>query len=311
MQLDNISIIIINSNIGSRSILREVLKSFLYKVKITYAMSVPEARNLIKQGDGYDVGFIAFEFGQQLILEFINSLKEDGVENAPPFVATIKSRGDGSTSDIASLFLDGIAGFISEPYSADDILKLLGTLQSNKDKAPSAQKIKKASTLILNEVVKQIDLVADNLSRGKEKNNQQPLKSLKNTSKNLEAFYSQDAEQYTQALVETFEAVKPPKESGQIRQKKVVVKEAPHPGKVVSDLMAQRKLTAEGLKGTLKIEPADFSALLASQLSIDEEMARELSRVFGKTSKEWMKIQAAYDAYIAATRPPQDPPAKS
>ena len=62
--------------------------------------------------------------------------------------------------------------------------------------------------------------------------------------------------------------------------------------------MKDRKLSLEGLKGTLKIEAKDFKALLEGGMSIDDSMSRELSRVFGKTSKEWMKIQKDYDDYI-------------
>ena len=233
MQLDNITIIIINAHINSRSILREVLKSFLYKVKISYAQSLKEAYELIKKGENFDVGFVAFELGQPAISDFIASLKNEDLSNAPPFIATLKSRNDNSSSSIASLYLEGVAGFISEPYSSDDILNLLKAITQKKETSEQSNKVKKASNLLLNEAMLRIDNVAEQQSR-KGEADVLTVRGLKNISKSLETLYQQDSEEYTSALLQAFEKAKPPKEKQVAKKQKAVIKEVPHPGLISS-----------------------------------------------------------------------------
>ncbi len=119
--------------------------------------------------------------------------------------------------------------------------------------------------------------------------------------------YSQDKDRFADALVAAFENIEPPKPEQTSLKKKVVVREVPHPGKIIAQLMTQRKITIESLKHTLKMEAADFQSLLDGNLSINEITSREISRIFGKTSKEWLKMQASYDTYAEQVKKQNEP----
>jgi plasmid maintenance system antidote protein VapI/DNA-binding NarL/FixJ family response regulator len=298
MKLDNLKLLIINSHFGSRSTLRDVFKSFLHKVTINYAQNFKEAQKALSEGE-IDIGFVAVDMGMEQIREFINSLKGESMKAPPPFVATLRSRGEGTTSDITNLYLEGLSGFISEPYSSNDILKLLTTIMDSKIKIEQKEKLKKASNLLLTEAARKIDSAAEHQAKNEEDQARLSMKSLKTISKSLETMYGQDSEQYSKALVDTFENIAPPAVSidKSARNKKSVSKEIIHPGKVIVELMGQRGLTFDSLKHLIKFDATEFQNILDGKASLDETSSREISRIFGKTSREWLKMQKDYDTH--------------
>ena len=84
-----------------------------------------------------------------------------------------------------------------------------------------------------------------------------------------------------------------------MRKAKAQEKIPVHPGTIISEIMAQRKLTVDSLSVSLKVEIQLFEEFLQGRASIDEKFSRELSRLFGRTSREWQKLQKDYDDYMA------------
>ncbi len=75
--------------------------------------------------------------------------------------------------------MEGIEGFISEPYSSDDILSLLSAITDRKDTIEKSDKMKKASGLLLLEAARQIDNLHQSHLKGNEFITNQTLKSFK------------------------------------------------------------------------------------------------------------------------------------
>ena len=79
------------------------------------------------------------------------------------------------------------------------------------------------------------------------------------------------------------------------KQHKTRIEEAVHPGDVIKKIMSNRQFSEEKIRGNIKIDPEIFDALLNGQGTIDEFIARELSRVLGNGSSFWMEAQKKYD----------------
>lgn len=293
MQLDGLSALIINPDIGSRARLREVLKNAVYKVSLNYLQNVREVSD--KSGDmgELDIVLVSMKLGENGVREFVHALKNAG-KGTPTFIVTLESQSPDLVSKVTSLYLDGVEGFISEPYSSEDLIQLLSTIKQKKESLDTTVKQKKTLQFLFGEARRCTDVLRKCYLVEK-----QPPAAVIKESRSLIAsnktLFEQNPELYAEMLIDTFEKVQPPKNSYETRRRRTVKKLALHPGRIISDLMLERKLTVERLQSSLKVEVKQFEEFLACKAPLDDPLARELSRLFGQTARDWLKLQKEYD----------------
>ena len=300
IKLDNLSLLIVVPDQGCRAKLREVLKSFLFRPTINYEQTLREAEAKISRGHRYDAVFVAFELGQKEISELIERLKSSISIKLPPFIVALKDQKGGVTG-VVDLYMSGVTGFITEPYTADDIIDLLTTVRENRNNLETTspnQRVRKASTFVIAETKGLLNDFARIKINGENGGGRNTLKDVKKLSTVIKELHQQDPVEYLRALLTAFDKSVPPKESARIKKIKKTIKQCKHPGSLIKDTIIRKGLSLEHLIENLKSDPDLFVAFLDEKANLDEGLSKELSRLFGRSPTEWMLLQKEYDQYI-------------
>ena len=300
MILDGLSMMIVNGDLTSRSRLREVIKNCVYKGEISLFQGCKEAIQNLELVGKTDVVLLSFSFGEETIKELVKNISRSMGASCPAFIVTIEKQTSQTSTKVTSLFLEGVAGFIAEPYSSSELTSLLEIVKVQKEKVDAVLKQKKATQFLMQEAIKRIDEIAKLLVTPKS-NTGFAMRELKNISQTLETLFAQDAESYAEIAIDIFEKVPAPVGIGGARRGRTKKKVVQHPGKMVMEIMNQRELTLERLKESIKVDLNDFQKFLDCSYNIDDNFSRELARLFGRTPIEWLKLQKEYDFYFETT----------
>jgi plasmid maintenance system antidote protein VapI len=215
----------------------------------------------------------------------------------PSVIIVLPSSSALSSSTIATLYLEGVAGFVSDPYTSEDLSELVTKIMEQRTKKISIEenvKTRKASNFLLADAMSLIDEVARLRYEGKEGG--YALRDLKALSSNFANYYAQDPEKYMDAMVELFQKAKAPAWAKGTARKQAKVKISKHPGVVVWELMAERGIAEDRLPALLRVDAPTAAALVRGQVPVDKPMAESLSRIFGMSPREWLKMQVEFDA---------------
>lgn len=68
-----------------------------------------------------------------------------------------------------------------------------------------------------------------------------------------------------------------------------------HPGAMIAEEMAARRLTTAGFAAELGCPVAELDGLLAETLPVTPALAAALERAWGAEAEFWMRLQAQYD----------------
>lgn len=299
MSLENLSIIIVDPKSGRRGKLREVLRTFVYKGRVEHALTVRELEERLAEKDAnIDIIFLAYAFGDEAITQLLAKLAGRESGESPPIIVTLDSHTTETTVSVAGLYMAGAAGFICEPYSTDQVGRLLEAIRGSAAKAADGLRLRRTAGLVVRDAADRLDALVKQQLEGLQPGGY-ALRELRLLSRTLQKFYQQDPDEYARAALSVFEKSQPlPPEKSKRRQKGAgaAVK---HPGAVIKDIMRMRSLSLERLLEIVKIERPDLEQLLDEKVPIDERTAREIARALGKTSREWLKLQKEYDAYAA------------
>lgn len=297
MLLENLSFLIASPDLESRTKLREVLRAFLYKGTLLQERSLHglAARfKSIKKEESLAALFIASSFGRAAITGLLQEAKSSGAK-LPPVVIFINDQQLEDSTEVASLYLEGIDGFIREPYSSDELLALVRTLTDQSERAVSSEaKVKRAAEFLLYDAMGHVDELARQQMLGQEPGGY-PLKSLRSVSNALKKLSEKSLPLYFDLLATVCQRAKPASEADLMRKTKRVQKKVSHPGSVIKEMMRARGLSRDRLLASLRVEPTEFDALINEQRGIDQVFAKELARTLGMTSVEWIRIQREYD----------------
>jgi addiction module HigA family antidote len=287
-------ILLINPNSEGRGRLREALQSVVHKGSYTNSRELKHAfGELGNSEEKYDFAFLSTEFSSEPLLEFLGSVKTLSAKRRPILVLCLKPN-DQNSSLVANLYANGAHGFVSEPYSPDGLMRAM-EIAEEKSAGPTEGKEVRIAEFLLSDAMRWLDKVAERLSEGKRGGGVEG-KELRRVAKSLqEASTKIDPVRYQKLLIEMFGRAETKKKGIEPAKVKKKIVEAPHPGDELRAIMAQRGLSKEKLLATMKVPGATLDALLSEQTSLTEEVARELARALGKTSKYWMNMQAAYD----------------
>jgi addiction module HigA family antidote len=297
MLLENLSFLIASPDLESRTKLREVLRAFVYKGTILQERSLRGLSVKFQaqaKDDPINAVFVAASFGRDAIIGLLQEAESIGAR-LPPIVIFINGKNLEDSTEVASLYLEGVDGFIREPYSSDELLALVNTLNNQTQRAVSQEaKVKRAAEFLLFDAMAHVDELARQQMQGQEPGGY-PLKNLRAVSEVLKRLSEKNLSLYFDLMASAFQKAKPASESEIARKARRVQKKIVHPGALIKEMMRSRNLSKERLLASLRIEPADFDALLNEQRGIDQDIAKELARTLGMTSVEWLRLQREYE----------------
>ena len=71
-----------------------------------------------------------------------------------------------------------------------------------------------------------------------------------------------------------------------------------HPGRVLREELAARRLSAASLALKLRVAPQRIQEIIACKRGISPETALRLGRFFGNEPEFWLSMQASYDLAV-------------
>ncbi len=150
--------IIADPDVQTRMRLKQATSSVGQFGEVYQSTTLGEASAKIEQEKHWDVVFISNKFTEGEVTDFILRAKQHKGGQDAAFIRVLKSK-DQQNSTIAAGMLQGIDGFLFEPYSVDQLVDIT-TLSAKIKSERSDTRQKLAMELILSDVIKQLDLVA-------------------------------------------------------------------------------------------------------------------------------------------------------
>jgi addiction module HigA family antidote len=302
--LENLNVVVVFPDLMGRTKFREVLRSILYKSEISHEKDLRTIAKKISEGliSKVDFIFISSKLPHSEIGAFLSGIAAAANPNPPSVVICLPGLSFNSSGLVAGWYLEGAAGFVSEPFATADISELLETIIEDKKKSAkssSESKSRKAAKFLLADAVFLVDELAKLRSQGKEGG--YTIKSLRSLSTAFANFYEQDKLGFETAIIDVFEKAKAPVINPQLAQKKTVMKQVKHPGTIIWDMMKQRNLEEDRMAALLKMELKDLNDLLWGKSDVTEPIAQNLSRALGMSPREWMKMQTDFKLYQEKT----------
>jgi plasmid maintenance system antidote protein VapI len=293
--LKNLDSLIIDNDVQGRTRLREVLRNIAIQSKVENARATSDALTILQSKKHFDCLFIASSFGAEEITSFLKYLSGQANASKMAIFLTL-SAADVSGSLIASLFLNGVHGFVCPPYSADTILDVINAARASLEvKHEDSKKIATTAGFLIEDMMSKIDKLAELKAAG-QKGGGYVGKELIGLSKSLRDLSEQLGSDYEQIVIEKLINAKPPVERpGRAKAKR---KEIPlHPGVVIAQLISKRKLDKERVVAKIKAGPEAFEALLEAKASVTKEIAEDLARALGESPSHWLGLQRKFDQY--------------
>ena len=199
-------ILIVDPDSGSRARLKQVALS-LAEVRKAYSCgTIREGLDRAASQKDIDVAIVSERFGEERMLEFIEEAKKTDAGSGWAFMVLLKSAAQ-SEEMIAGGLMHGIDGFLSEPYSADNMRQMTDIAAAVKLRTSKGRK-RVAVEMLLKQVSAHLDAVAFYTSKGMAAEG--ALKKLREAAVSLRAF-KPDHEMYIEAAVQVFSSATPPK----------------------------------------------------------------------------------------------------
>lgn len=299
--LEHLNSLIVEPDLDARTRLREVLRVIAYKQKHDFAKTYKEGGQWLDRNKPYDSVFVASTKKKRTIIDFLEEVKSKANPEYKPVVVVCLKADHQDSAYVAELYCAGVHGFICEPYSAEKLLELVATVREQLDKqADKERKALRSAGLLLSSAIKLTDERAECILDRKPSGGYR-LKQLREIAAALQGLYEiVPEERFVDLVVRKFEEAQPlPKfeERANARKgrRRVERKIAVHPGVILRSIISTRGLDKEKLLASMRVDTEQFEAVLREEGPIHEEMAREIARMLGKTSKYWMGLQLDFD----------------
>jgi plasmid maintenance system antidote protein VapI/response regulator RpfG family c-di-GMP phosphodiesterase len=293
--LKQLESLIVDQDVQARTRLREVLRFIAQRSDVENARGTGEALTMLQSNKRFDCLFVASSLGVEEVTAFVKKLVSLP-QTSKMAIFLILRPTDVGGSLIASLFLNGVHGFVCPPFSADSILELINTTkQSLAYQQEDSKKVYSTASFLIDDMILKLDKLAELKAAG-QKGGGYVGKELVALSKSLQDVAVKLGKDFENLLVEKFIALKAPVEKpGRAKAKRV---EKPlHPGVVITQLMKKRKLDKERIIAKLKSPPEEFEAVLQTTGKVTKEIADDLARMLGETPSYWMGLQRKFDQY--------------
>jgi plasmid maintenance system antidote protein VapI len=269
---------------------------------VRVAPSQVAALEMIETSEVLDAIFLCCDWEEAKMQKFLEQAKQAAQRFKTPPIFLVSLKADQSdASYIAPLYLAGVNGFISEPYSANQVVHLIEQL-AGKPAGLLIEENKRPALLnyTLGQALAIVDFLASRLITKPGRPDAHAMKQFRRMADILDQFKKDMPEQFEELLIKKTINLEPPKH--QHADKRVIRKkdqEIPkHPGMLICEQMQTRGLTSERVLESLKWAPADLDAVLQQRVSLTEAQSRDVARVLGQTAKYWFGLQQAYDAWL-------------
>ena len=241
---------IVDSDIDTRMRLRQATSSVPQFGKIHVFSSPRECTQKLQLGgDHCDVIFLSSKFEMSEVQEFIRLAKETKTGQDSAYILVLGARDQGS-GVIANNVMIGVDGFLFEPYSVDQLVEITG-LSAKVKRERSASRERIGLTLLLTDIINQVDLVAYLKSLGHEPGTS--LKKLKDLTQGLAALSPESFQVYVELAIKLFSDAPIPKKAFKTENYKGASSRVKKKmgEKVVADAEASFKAQADAAKANV------------------------------------------------------------
>jgi len=294
--LENLNILLVDCKTGSRSQLREILKSEVYKLKLKSAASFAEGLRAIKEEEeDFQVLVVGSHNDKEELINFVQGLRLASQNLQAPLILALHSEHQ-DTTYIADIYLEGVQGFICEPYSAEELARLLAVvIEAPVGEEPDTEKQCKTADFLVSSAIRYIDKMCKQLINGQERSGV-TMKALKSVSQSLQRITADITEEYESILLSRLLKSKP---SGRIPRDKLLAskEKVVHPGILAHQLFVKRELSTEKIVPLIKLTEEELQQLFTGELEVNEPLAEGLSRVFGQNAKYWLDMQKSFESF--------------
>ncbi len=202
---DRYNILIIDPDPKSRSMLKDTAMALPSFKKVLFCNSLEDAINFGDGSDAIDVVTVSYRFSGEDVSDFITKVKKTPRGKEWAFINVMKTKHQ-ENEIVAESMLNGLDGFLFEPYSADNLREMAEVTAKIKLRNELARK-KGALELFLQEVSKHLDAVA--LYASQKRVSVIAKNKLTTSCSKLRRFKSEDKELYTEVLTNIFSSAPP------------------------------------------------------------------------------------------------------
>lgn len=203
---DRFNILIIDPDAKSRSMLKDAALSLPCFKKVLFCSSLEDA---IRMGSGFepvDVATVSYKFTGTEVANFITEIKKTPKGKEWAFISVMKAK-HLANEVVAESMLNGLDGFLFEPYSADNLREMAIVTAEVKHKN-ELERTKGAIELFLNDISKHLDAVAFYASQKKDSTT--ASNKFKTACGKIQRFKKENWSMYTEVLTDIFSNISPP-----------------------------------------------------------------------------------------------------
>jgi hypothetical protein len=252
---NKVSVWIVCGSLVVRSRLREALNNVLVNPHISHFSSGKKIIEAPAADYAPAIILITRSIGTDEIVRIARLMKKEGSgAREAKIIVAIDGRGNLESSTVVELYLADVDGFISEPFSIQDIQMLMSTLFAKEGSTAPTDRTHHSTVYVLNDARPHIDLIAAQLAMGEDA----PLgakRELDRVSKTLEKLKKQNFREYNRAILDAFINVPPPK-MRDITQGSSIKRKAPklfHPARAIKEQLQSRNIPASELARIMRI----------------------------------------------------------
>ncbi len=203
---DIFTILIIDSDGKSRNMLKNAALSLPCFKKVLFCSSLDEGFNFGNGFEAIDVVTISHRFKIEDSGEFIKKVKKTPRGKQWAFI-TVVTPSSKQNEIIAENMLNGVDGFLFEPFSADN-LKEMAEVTAKVKLENEYARMKSGLEILLDEVAKHLDAVAYYASQNKV--SASAKNKLLESSKKLNRFKTENWDMYVEVVTELFPQISAP-----------------------------------------------------------------------------------------------------
>jgi len=299
---DKMRVWIVAKDISVRARLREALNNLLFKPVLRGFSGPKELAEPSSPDEAPQVVIVTLSFGKETITKIAALVKGGAEKTGTKLVVAIDGRGNLESSAVVGLYLNGIDGFVSEPYSIRDIQLLFETLlDPAAAERQAANRTHHSAVFVIHDAMQYIDQISAQLALG-EVPSSRAERELSAIGETLRALREQNPGEFEKAVVDAFSNLRAPKVTEVQHQRTLTKPRLYHPGRMIRELTIERNLDLAHLSRLMKITPEDLQQLLDEKISVSEAIAEGLARAFGRSPREWAGFQRDYDKQLAAQK---------
>ncbi|MBX7137335.1 MAG: hypothetical protein K1X83_05065 [Oligoflexia bacterium] len=286
-------ILIVDADPDSRSRLKTVLAAVENRPRIRQCSSVQQALAVAEDPGGFTHLFVNSSIGDEGITEIAAYLQSRAKSPAAKLIVCLNTNNQKSES-VAAMYLGGIDGFISEPFSTVSMMQLMDTLAKQVMSADERKaRMRSAAGFLIQSAIKHLDQAAVIVGNGAETGGY-PMRTLRSISKTLQSLEHELPDTLINMLIDQFAAAPPPKDrgNGKKRQQKEKVL---HPGVELRLIMKQRGIQLEKLLEKVHLAAEELSNILDGKAPVTAPIAEALARSIGRPPSYWLSAQKRFD----------------